>query len=293
MLSIKKWSRALALALALAIASPSVTPQTSITAEAASLKISHTKKTLKVGKSLKLKITGNGKTKVTWKSSKKSVASVSSTGKVTAKKAGKAKITATIGTKTKTCAITVEKINPNIKKAPFTAVEKKIKGTDFSVAIPKGWESGQTSPANGYNILQIAETKPKETASANMISLALIEQPNFVEIPDYETIAKPFFQQSVTENAIKQQLEALGVSDVTITDTKQSDVKTTSGMAYLCTMHVSYTSNGTKTEEDLSFYYMFIEGYLVQVGIDDFGKTTTPDTKTVAEYLLDSLYKIK
>ena len=71
-------------------------------------KINKKKVTLKVGQTLKLKVTGT-KGKVKWTSSKKSVATVSSKGRVKAKKKGSATITAKIGKKKYTCKVTVKK----------------------------------------------------------------------------------------------------------------------------------------------------------------------------------------
>lgn len=71
-------------------------------------KINKKKATLKVGQTLQLKVTGT-KGKVKWKSSKKSVATVSSKGRVKAKKKGSATITAKVGKKKYTCKITVKK----------------------------------------------------------------------------------------------------------------------------------------------------------------------------------------
>lgn len=71
-------------------------------------KINKKKVTLKVGQTLQLKVTGT-KGKVKWKSSKKSVATVSSKGRVKAKKKGSATITAKIGKKKYTCKVTVKK----------------------------------------------------------------------------------------------------------------------------------------------------------------------------------------
>ena len=70
-------------------------------------KLNKTKATVYVGKTVTLKVTGTAK-KVTWSTSKKSVATVSSKGKVTAKKAGTATITAKVGTKKLTCKVTVK-----------------------------------------------------------------------------------------------------------------------------------------------------------------------------------------
>lgn len=69
--------------------------------------ISKKSATLQKGETLTLKLSGTNK-KVTWKSSNKSVATVSSKGKVTAKKAGTATITATVLKKKYTCKITVK-----------------------------------------------------------------------------------------------------------------------------------------------------------------------------------------
>ena len=84
---------------------------TAVTASAATVKISKKSVTIDAGSSVTLKITGTSKT-VKWSSSKKSVAAVSSTGKykakVTAKKAGTAKITAKVGSKKYTCTVTVK-----------------------------------------------------------------------------------------------------------------------------------------------------------------------------------------
>lgn len=71
-------------------------------------KINKKKATLKVGQTLQLKVTGT-KGKVKWKSSKKSVATVSSNGRVKAKKKGSATITAKVGKKKYTCKVTVKK----------------------------------------------------------------------------------------------------------------------------------------------------------------------------------------
>lgn len=75
----------------------------------ANIKLNKTKATLKKGKSLSLKAIVSGKSKkVTWKSSNSKIATVSKTGKVTAKKAGAATITAKANGVTATFKITVK-----------------------------------------------------------------------------------------------------------------------------------------------------------------------------------------
>lgn len=73
------------------------------------VKLNKTSVSLTVGKTTKLKLkrAPKGK-KVTWSSNRKKVASVTKKGKVTAKKAGRAKITAKQGKKIYTCMVTVK-----------------------------------------------------------------------------------------------------------------------------------------------------------------------------------------
>ena len=95
------------------------------------------------GQKVKLKILGTKK-KAKWSSSKKSVAVVNNKGVVTAKKKGKAKITAKIGKKKYVCKVTVK--NPSLPK----------KGT-YSVN-----PNGPYEEANYYvTIKSISKTKIK------------------------------------------------------------------------------------------------------------------------------------
>ena len=71
------------------------------------VKLNKKSATLKVNQKITLKLTG-AKSKVKWTSSNKSVATVSSSGVVTAKKKGSATITATYNNKKYTCKITVK-----------------------------------------------------------------------------------------------------------------------------------------------------------------------------------------
>lgn len=74
----------------------------------AKMKINKKKATVYVGKTVKLKVK-NTHRKVKWKSSKKSVATVSKKGVVKGKKAGKATITAKVGGKSFKCKVTVKR----------------------------------------------------------------------------------------------------------------------------------------------------------------------------------------
>lgn len=94
-------------ALFIACGSAVVVPETVQTVEAATVKISKTRLTLNVGQQYRLKVTG-ASGRVRWKSSRPKVASVTSKGLVVAKKAGKARIVATVGGKKYACVVTVK-----------------------------------------------------------------------------------------------------------------------------------------------------------------------------------------
>ncbi len=82
---------------------------------AADIEISKTKKTLYVGAEYNLKITGTNK-KTTWTSSNKKVATISSKGRVKAKKKGTAEITAKVGKQKLKCSIKVKNLPGESKK---------------------------------------------------------------------------------------------------------------------------------------------------------------------------------
>ena len=77
------------------------------TQASAAVTLNKTTVTLTVGQNTTLKVKGTKK-KAKWSSNKKSVATVSSSGKVTAKKKGSATITAKIGSKKYKCKVTVK-----------------------------------------------------------------------------------------------------------------------------------------------------------------------------------------
>ncbi len=79
-----------------------------VEAKTATIRLNCKTKTLTKGSNCKLNVKGTSK-KVTWKSSNKKVATVNKKGKVTAKKVGKATITATCSKKKMICKIIVKK----------------------------------------------------------------------------------------------------------------------------------------------------------------------------------------
>lgn len=104
-----------------------VTPTTipivgTVESVSAAIRISNSKATLIVGQTKQLKITGT-KTKPKWTTSRKSVATVTSSGKVTAKSKGSTTITAKVGKKSYKCKITVQK--PYLSKNSVSLVKGK------------------------------------------------------------------------------------------------------------------------------------------------------------------------
>ena len=85
-----------------------------VNVQAAKLKLNKTKVTVYKGCTETLKVTGSKK-KVKWSSSKKAVASVSSSGKIKGKKKGTTVIYAKVGKQTLKCKVTVKE--PEIKSS--------------------------------------------------------------------------------------------------------------------------------------------------------------------------------
>lgn len=113
--------------------------------QAASTKISSTKKTLNVKESLSLKVTGT-KEKITWSSSNKNIASVNSKGKVVANKKGTTIITAKVGKQKLSCKITVENPTLNVSSYTMNVSEKytlKVKNTTQKI----NWSSSNKNIA--------------------------------------------------------------------------------------------------------------------------------------------------
>ncbi|MBO4505252.1 MAG: cellulase family glycosylhydrolase [Lachnospiraceae bacterium] len=106
-------------------------------AEAASVKLNKKKVTIYVGDTYQLTLKG-AKGDITWKTSKKAVATVKD-GTVTAKKAGKATISAKYNGKTYKCKVTVKKRTITKCESAFDAVAN----------MKIGWNLGNYFDANG------------------------------------------------------------------------------------------------------------------------------------------------
>lgn len=275
---IKRFFRVFALMVILTIAAPSILPVGSfVVAEAATIKLNKKEITLEVGKSQTLKITGTKK-KVTWSSNKKSVATVSSTGKVTGKKPGTAVITAKVDNKKYTCKVTVKKaatVNPYVTNAPFEALEEKI--DKFSYVVPKSWKK-EVLLEQGINALILYYPELESDAEINTGISLLITETN-VEQYDISVL-----KTVLTEDYVKQTLAQSGLTGE-ITDFKQSEYNTTLGTALKTEYTVTY--NDIKVKQ--AIYYLVIDNYLMSVTISDAGDDVTPDAFTAGEYMINSI----
>lgn len=282
---LKKWSTILVLVLTVTLMLPVPSQLSNITvAQAATVKISQKTLTLEVGKSKTLKVSGTGK-KVTWTSSKKSVAVVSTKGKVTAKKEGSTVITATVNKKKYTCKVTVKKakvqevVNPNIKNAPFKAQETTYGKLKF--IIPATWIQETVAEDNSNVMLMFSEGDSNpETGVSNIVFTCM--QTNEKK-PDYELL-KPILAEALTAELIVSQLAQQGIT-ATITDFVISDCDTKLGKAF----KIDYTVDIGTAVFTQTIYEIYIDNYSFEITVTDIGDELSPDVNAVADYLIETL----
>ncbi len=133
-------------------------------------KISKKKVVLQAGKTKQLKVSGSGKNKVTWLSSRKSVAEVTNKGKVTAKKAGNAVIKAKVGSKVLKCNVTV--VSLSLYKCTL-----KDTGTTKTLKVSNGkntkWKSSNSKvvKVNKGKLTAVKAGKAKITCTSRGIKM--------------------------------------------------------------------------------------------------------------------------
>ena len=128
----RKWKQGIAVLTAAALVLTGITVPGSAGAKA-KIRLNKKKVTIKVGGKVTLKLK-NAKKKVTWKSSKKKVASVSAKGIVRGKSAGTAKITAKSNKKSYTCTVIVKEKQDSFVEPD----ETEMPGTTVPTAKPTG-----------------------------------------------------------------------------------------------------------------------------------------------------------
>lgn len=159
--------------------------------EAASLSLNRKKLTLRPGKSYTLKIRGRKSKNIKWKSTNKKIVTVNKQGKVTAIKAGKAKVTAKVKNKKLVCRVTVKNSKKPVSKP---------------TATPKPSAPG-TPPAQKPTVSQAPKptTFPKPTTIPKPTSV-----PKPTTVPKPTNVPKPDTPSgSVTETSAYSVLNSL------------------------------------------------------------------------------------
>lgn len=145
-----------------------------MTAEASRIRLTKSSLTLKVGQSRQLKVKGTKK-KVKWSVSNGKIVKVTKKGKVTAKKAGAAKIYAKVKGKKLTCRVKVTTVSkPKKTMEPSSSVIPTRSPTEPSVVpeetdIPEQTENPQATTIPDYaqgalEVIKVGETKTATSA---------------------------------------------------------------------------------------------------------------------------------
>ncbi len=247
-------------------------------AETSAVSISKSKLTLEIGKSENLTLKGTSRVAV-WKTSSKKIATVSRTGKVTAKSIGTAKITATLGKASYSCRVTVKGSIDSYKKgAPFDA--RKVKIGKISSIIPEDWffqvieDSDGDSLTNDY-VISIAPTESQSS------SITIFMEKTDEKAEDY-SILKSDLESSFNADSIQQMMKDAYGNSAKITGFNASDFNTDLGTAY----RVEYVLTVNKVSSLHTNYTFHINNYSFDITVND---TQSCNIDEAAQYFLKSI----
>ncbi len=282
----KRLLQMLALVMALAVLSPSIIPLSySSVAQAATIKLSKKTLTLEVGKSQTLKITGTT-AKVTWSSSNKSVATVSTKGKVTAKKAGKATITATVSKKKYNCIVTVKKAeSQSVKNAPFTAQETTLGHIRF--VYPKDWTNNvvMDEASQAMSMLYPSSANIFEGTS----NIAIVISETGMAKPELSDVQE-FIDSTYTQEYLAEQY---GLAlNATISNLKTSEYKANQGIAFKVEFDTTVTEGASITMHQC-IYALFLDSYMFILSATDIGNGKELKLTEIAEYMVNTATVVK
>ena len=144
------------------------------TVEKKSIAMNKSTVSLNIGDSTTLKVTMTGITgNTSWSSSNKDVATVSSSGKVTAKKAGTATITAKVGSYNATCKVTVSipKVNNKRSEVKITSkINGHVLSSKYCDSFFDSYSTKTTCVTENNALLQISALGAASTYSCTSIS---------------------------------------------------------------------------------------------------------------------------
>ena len=274
----KKLNAALALALTLAFVSPIVTPVTNVAVtEAASVKLSKTKKNLKVGKSFKLKVKRTSE-KATFTSSDESIAKVDKKGKVTAVAPGKATITANVAGNKLTCKVTVKaSVNPAVTNAPFEAKEVVVNGYKF--VVPANWISQEASQDG---ISAWVATPTNKTTSAVQI---IVEEAEGIGVLGYNA-----FKEIVAAKYSEENIMAMA-EDGIISNYTTADVETPLGTAFYLYYDATAETEDISLDMSEADYILAVDDVLIVIQginlpVDD---VKEPSIQEIIDYIVQNI----
>lgn len=243
---IKNLKAVLALTLAVALLAPAAAvsaPVTVAQAAAKTVKLSASKKTLNVGKSFTLKLK-HATGKVTWKSNKKSVATVTSKGKVKAVASGTATITATNKKKTYKCMVTVK----NPKKA---AGMKDLQVGPVNICYPGKWTKDVASEGNTY--VFVAWDGNDASNSLNIVQVGIAPEDGST-IDDYYNA----YAELMTEDYQLYVLAAQGLENGEVLSSSVEKCDTKLGEAVVIKNRIKYYYPATeKNYDEAKVTYVF------------------------------------
>jgi len=254
----------IALFMVFAMVSPIVLPIAGnvAVAEAATVKITPKTLTMDIGKTKVLKITGT-KAKITWKSSDKNVATVSSKGNVTAKNIGTAKITATVGTKKYTCTVTVN--DPGVEV---------IIG-DISILIPTYWNC---------EVLENEDTYEATITPYDLKSNITVRVAKTGEVASTFDAVKAYYAKTKTKEYYEEAYTSI-IPEAVISNFEPSSYVSQNGKAYV----YRYTATLTDSIVQAAFYELSMDNYFVEVVASDEEEVGLDG---VAAFILDSIIVI-
>lgn len=228
---------------------------------AAAIKISKKSAAISVGDSLTLKVNGTSKTPV-WTTSNKAVATVSSNGKVTGKKAGTVKITAAVNGVRYTSSIRVIKSSFPVKQAALNSL---------TTVVPKDWSIKAEDLNLGAEtddlpaIKQLTAAPKKASGSKSSVTMILYGTETVPTITskdkeDMQTARELLKSYSYTllsyrlKESLSSQLKASG-SDIRMYNHRQSDFSSKAGTALQSEISATITTKTSYGEKSQKLKY--------------------------------------